>query len=207
MPFPIKICGITRREDALLAERMGAFAAGFVFYPKSPRYIAPEAAGKITRALDGPILRVGVFVDAPPETVRDAVSFAGLDTVQFHGDESPEYVKEFGDMTVIKSFRVGEDFDPARLRLYPADFFLLDAFVPGERGGTGKPFDWSRAIPCREHGRILLAGGIHAGNAREAVCIAAPWGIDVSSGVESAPGIKDAEKMKALFQAMGRESE
>ncbi|MHB9028896.1 MAG: phosphoribosylanthranilate isomerase, partial [Candidatus Latescibacterota bacterium] len=153
------------------------------------------------------ILRVGVFVDEPIETVREVISTAGLSAVQFHGSECPEYVREVEGVTIIKAFRVGEDFDPGVLRSFRADFFLLDTFVPGSRGGTGKTFDWSRAFSCREHGKIILAGGLHAGNVREAVRIAAPWGMDISSGVESAPGIKDARKMKALFHVMGRDIE
>jgi phosphoribosylanthranilate isomerase len=208
MSFPIKICGITRVEDALLAEEWGAFAVGFIFYPKSPRSVAPETAQTISRRLGKSILRVGVFVDAPLETVRDTISAAGLNAVQLHGAESPEYAQALKDgVTVIKAFRVGEDFDPAVLHSYRTDFFLLDTFVQGNQGGTGKTFNWRRALPCREYGNILLAGGLHAGNVCEAIRIAAPWGVDISSGVESAPGIKDARKMKALFHAIGRDSE
>jgi phosphoribosylanthranilate isomerase len=206
-PFPIKICGITRGEDALLAGELGAFAVGFIFYPKSPRYIAPETAGEISRRLGKSMLRVGVFVDAPIETVREIISTAGLSAVQLHGSESPEYAGMLRGILVIKAFRVGENFDHRVLRSYRADFFLLDTLVPGNHGGTGKSFDWSRALPCREHGKIILAGGLHAGNVREAVRVALPWGIDVSSGVESAPGKKDAAKMNALFQVMEKDIE
>ncbi len=205
--LPIKICGITRLEDAFLAERLGAFAVGFIFYPKSSRYIAPETAGDITRSLGPEIERVGVFVDAALETVLDTVSAAGLSAVQLHGAESPEYVRELKGITIIKAFRVGEDFHPGILSDYRTDFFLLDTYVPGNHGGTGKTFDWPRAQACHNYGRIILAGGLNTGNICEAVRIAAPWGVDISSGVESAPGIKDAEKMNALFHVMGRDIE
>lgn len=207
MAFPVKICGITRDGDALLAERLGAFAVGFIFYPKSPRYIAPAAAGEISRVLGRGIERVGVFVDESPDTVRETVSSARLTAVQLHGGESPEYARELRGVKVIRAFRVGDGFDPGVLRGYPADFFLLDTGVKGSHGGTGKTFDWTLARPCGVHGKVILAGGLTAGNLREAVETAHPWGVDISSGVESAPGVKDAEKMTAVFQVMRSISE
>ena len=204
MSVHVKICGITRREDALLAERLGAFAVGFVFYPGSPRYIEPEAAGVISRSLGPFIARIGVFVDEDPGTVRAAVSAAGLTAVQLHGSESPAYVRELNGITVIKAFRVGDGFDPRVLADYPLDFFLLDTAVKGVYGGSGKAFDWKRALPCRAFGNIIIAGGITSENVREAVRIAGPWGVDVSGGLESSPGMKDATKMRAFFRALGR---
>ncbi len=207
MSFPVKICGITRIEDALHAERLGAFAVGFIFFRKSPRYIDPEAAGRVSRALGPRIARIGVFVDEEPDEVRRIASVVALTSVQLHGDEPPEYLRKLSGTEVIKAFRVGRDFEPGHLSRYPAGWFLLDTFVPGVGGGTGKTFDWSLARPCREYGRVILAGGLHAGNLREAVQIAAPWGVDVSSGVEVSPGVKDHEKMDALFQALEKNSE
>lgn len=182
MSVKVKICGITRLENALLAERLGAFAVGFVFYPESPRFIEPEVAGVISGSLGPFISRIGVFVDEDPGTVRAAVRDAGLTAVQLHGSESPAYTRELGGITIIKAFRVRDGFDPGALGEYPADYFLLDAAVPGARGGTGRTFDWRLALPCRSYGRIILAGGLTAVNVCDAVMIAKPWGVDVSGG-------------------------
>jgi phosphoribosylanthranilate isomerase len=200
MSVHVKICGITRCEDALLAERLGAFAIGFVFYSGSPRYIEPEAAGAISRRLGPFIARIGVFVDEDPGTVRATVRAAGLTAVQLHGSESPAYVRDLDGITVIKAFRVGDGFDPRVLTDYPVNLVLLDTAVKGVYGGTGKTFDWERALPCRKIGNIIIAGGLTAENVVEAVRITDPWGVDVSGGVESSPGVKDEVKMRYFFQ-------
>ncbi len=202
MPFPVKICGITRHDDALLARDLGAFAIGFIFYPKSPRYIEPERAGAISRALGSDIPRIGVFVDAEIEVVRETVQRAELSAVQLHGAESAEYARELRDVTVIKAFRVGEGFDPETLRDFPAEYFLLDTLATDRYGGTGKPFNWALAAPCHPYGKIILAGGLNEGNVTEAIRAAHPWGVDISSGVESSPGVKDPEALRRLFRAI-----
>ena len=201
----IKICGITRIEDAISAESRGASAVGFVFYPGSRRYIAPETARRISDSLRPETERIGVFVDESRETILTIFEQAGLTAVQLHGSEPPEMIRELAGIQVIKAFSVGAGFTPERLSEYPAYACLLDTFVEGRYGGTGKPFDWIVARECAGFGRIILAGGINPGNAAEALRIARPWGLDVSSGVESSPGKKDEGKMAALFRAVSEE--
>lgn len=202
MQVRVKICGITRVEDALHAERLGAFAVGFVFFPGSRRYIEPEDAGRITRELGPGILKVGVFVNGDPAAVREIAGEAGLDALQFHGDETPEYVRSFGDRTVIKALRVGEGFDPASMMDYPGEMFLLDAMAAGAYGGTGKSFDWRIAPACGNYGNIIIAGGLSPLNVAEAIMTASPWGVDVSGGVEVSCGVKDHAAMNAFFDAV-----
>ena len=202
MPVRVKICGITRVEDALFAERLGAFAVGFVFHPRSGRYIRPADAGHIARALGPGIMKVGVFVNDDPATVRTIVAEAGLTAVQFHGDETPEYVREFSDLKVIKVFRVGDGFDPGCIRAYSEGLFLLDTMIAGAYGGTGKPFDWRVAASCRSYGSIIIAGGLTPLNVDEAIRTTEPWGVDVSGGVEVSSGIKDHAAMNAFFNAV-----
>ena len=202
MSFPVKICGVTRLEDALLARDLGAFAVGFIFYRKSPRYIEPESAGEISRALGQGIQRVGVFVDEAVEVVEETISRAGLSVVQLHGEENGEYIRKLSGVIIIKAFRVGDGFDTEILRGYPADFILLDTLTAGNRGGTGKSFDWALAAPCQTYGNIILAGGLNEYNIAEAVRTAHPWGVDISSGVENSPGVKDSGKMRRLFQSI-----
>jgi phosphoribosylanthranilate isomerase len=202
MSVQVKICGITRREDALLAEELGAFAVGFVFYPKSPRYIGPEAAGAISRCLGESIARIGVFVDEEPGRVRETAAAALLTAVQLSGSERPEYLERLQGIPVVKAFRVGEEFDPRMLGLYRAEWFLLDTAVKGSYGGTGMTFPWEKALPCRNAGKIIVAGGLDAGNVADAVRTAKPWGVDVSGGVESAPGRKDRGKMTDFFRSI-----
>ena len=204
MSVLVKICGITRAGDALLAEQLGAFAVGFVFFRGSSRFIEPEAAGDISRRLGPRIERIGVFVDEDPRVVRAAVRIAGLTAVQLHGSESPLYIRALDGITVIKAFHVGGDFEPRVLADWPRGRFLLDTAVKGLHGGTGHAFDWQLAAPCRPFGDIIIAGGLTAGNVREAVGIAEPWGVDVSGGVESSPGIKDETKLRAFFDALRR---
>ena len=213
MTVRVKICGITQCDDALLAEELGASAVGFVFYPPSPRSIAPESARIISESLGPFIVRVGVFVDEDPSVVAETAAIAGLTAVQLHGSENTEYLlalrKEAHGLVsrlgIIKAFRVGPDFDPEELRHCPADAYLLDAFEKGRYGGTGKTFDWERVLPCLHYGKIILAGGLTADNITEALRIVKPWGVDVSSGVERMPGIKDHKKMKMFFKTIQME--
>ena len=205
MRIHVKICGITRLDDALLAEELGASAVGFVFYPPSSRVISPENAGTISCALGPFIARIGVFVDEDPGMVMETVRKARLTAVQLHGSESPEYVRELQGVRIIKAFRIGKDFDSEILGRYDVSAYLLDAYSECSYGGTGQTFDWERAVACSRFGRIILAGGLTANNIGNAVRMVKPWGVDVSSGIERQPGEKDPEKMRAFFNTIKRE--
>ena len=198
----IKICGITNTKDALLAEHLGASAIGFVFYRKSPRFISPDQAGEISAALGPFVARVGVFVDEETDMVMHTVHTAGLDAVQLHGSESPDYIRKIHGVQKIKAFRVGEDFDPGVLERIDVSAYLLDAYDKNGYGGTGKTFDWDKALMCKQYGRIILAGGLNADNIDSAIKTVKPWGVDVSSGLEVEPGKKDEKKMKLFFKAV-----
>ena len=201
MPLKIKICGITNREDALAAVDAGADALGFVYYEASPRNISREAAARIIRELPPFVAKVGVFVDASEEFVRQTVAECGLDTLQFHGNESPGYCRRFSQKT-IKAFRVR---DAASLKLLPdyeTDAWLLDSFASDKLGGTGSAFNWDLAVEAKKFGRaIILAGGLNPENVAEAVRRVRPYAVDVSSGVESGPRKKDHVNLRAFVQA------
>ena len=202
--IPVKICGITRTEDALIAEYLGAAAIGFVFYPKSKRYMEPVAAGEISEKLGPFIARVGVFVDENPSNVREIVRTARLTAVQLHGAEDQSYIDSLDGVTVIKAFRVGDDFDPDILGTFrsPQAFLLDTAGTGGCYGGTGKTFDWSKAEPCKKYGRIILAGGLNPENTADAIQTVRPWAVDVSSGVEISFGVKDEHKIAAFMETV-----
>ncbi|MFC1552679.1 N-(5'-phosphoribosyl)anthranilate isomerase, partial [Candidatus Latescibacterota bacterium] len=181
-------------------ECLGASAVGYIFYPKSPRYITPEAAGAISSELGPFVARVGVFVDEDPSIVMKTVHDAKLTAVQLHGSEDNDYIGQLHGITVIKAFRVDPAFDCSRLNGIHADAFLFDAFgTDGSYGGTGKTFDWSMIGECKKYGRSILAGGLNPENICEAVKTVSPWAVDVSSGVETSPGIKDHTKLKVFF--------
>ncbi|MGA0025052.1 MAG: phosphoribosylanthranilate isomerase [Burkholderiales bacterium] len=195
----VKICGITRVEDALAASRLGAHAIGLVFYPSSPRAVTPEQASEIIAALPPFVVPVGLFVNADEQTVRATLAAAPVQLLQFHGDETPEFCAAFG-LPYLRAVRVRPGTD---LLQYARDFhhargLLLDAYVEGTHGGTGTAFDWS-LIPGDLPLPVVLSGGLHAGNVTEAVRRVRPWAVDVSSGVESAKGIKDARKMEVFM--------
>ncbi|RKO66844.1 phosphoribosylanthranilate isomerase [Desulfofundulus salinus] len=197
----VKICGITDISSALAAAEAGADALGFVFAP-SPRRITPSQACRICRELPPFITRVGVFVDAPLEEVRAVAEYCGLDAIQLHGSESPDYCRALG-RRVIKAFRVGDEIDPVELSRYPADAILLDTFVAGQKGGTGQPFDWQLAAGLKLSRPLILAGGLTPENVGRAVAIVQPYGVDVSSGVEKdgQPGKKDPDKIRRFIAA------
>ncbi len=198
----VKICGITRPEDARLAEDCGAAAVGFVFHPPSPRYIEPGKAKAISDGLGPFVTRVGVFVNEPAERIRAIAAEAGLDAIQLYGDEPPSYVAGLLGLRIIRAFRVGPEFDPKTPSDWPADAYLLDACEPGAYGGTGRTCDWDTARACAERYRIILAGGLAPDNVGAAVRAVQPWGVDVSSGVESSPGVKDHDAVRAFFAAV-----
>ncbi len=199
MSVRVKICGITSADDARAAVGAGADALGFMFYEPSPRCVTPEQAAAIIAKLPTHVAKVGVFVDADEATVRTAAATAGLDTLQFHGSEPPEFCARF-ELRTIKAFRVKDTGSLGQLPDYDTDAWLLDSYVQGVPGGTGERFNWELAAEAKRLGRpILLAGGLTPDNAAEAVGQVAPFGLDVSSGVEAAPGRKDAAKVAAFI--------
>jgi len=198
----VKICGITRLEDAEAAIELGAGAIGFVFWPKSPRYLDPERARAIVAALPPFIATVGVFVDQTVRLVNGVAARVGLSTVQLHGDEPIEMLGEI-ERPVVKAMALrasttAEEADawPSRVRL------LIDAHDPDQHGGTGRTVDWKRAAAVAARRPVLLAGGLNAANVADAIRTVKPFGIDLSSGVESSPGIKDHARLRALFDAV-----
>jgi len=193
----VKICGITNLEDAQAAVEAGAAALGFNFYPKSPRYITPEAAADITARLPTSVVKVGVFVDEAPEVVLDMVRRAGVAVAQLHGHETGDAVP--AGVRVWKAFRVTPDFDFTQLDAYEVEAFLLDAFDPGAPGGTGRTWNW-RPFSLGDR-RIVLAGGLDERNVGEAIRRVRPWGVDACSRIESTPGRKDHARMAAFIRA------
>ncbi len=201
----IKICGITNLEDALLAAELGANALGFIFYAKSPRSVAPEAAREIIRQLPPLVLSVGVFVNEEAAVVRELAARVGLDWVQLHGQESPEYCRSLG-RRVLKGFRIKDEDSLQELPAYrgAVQALLLDTYKQGQTGGTGEAFDWELAVKAKGYGPIVLAGGLTADNVAQAVATVRPQAVDVASGVEAAPGKKDPEKLRAFFRAVSQ---
>jgi phosphoribosylanthranilate isomerase len=201
VPVTVKICGITNAVDAELAVSAGANALGFIFYPRSPRAVTPEQASAICKNLPGHVARVGVFVNASPDEVDETTVLCGLNILQFHGDESPEYCSQFEIMT-MKAFRVRDQESIAALPRYATHAWLLDAYNPVQLGGSGETFDWRLAVAANQFGKpIFLAGGLTPENVAQAIRQVKPFGVDVSSGVEAAPGCKDHEKVRAFVAA------
>jgi phosphoribosylanthranilate isomerase len=201
----VKICGITSLADARGAVKAGADALGFVFSEGSPRCIHPEAAAAITHHLPSRILRVGVFVDAPKATLLRVVAVCRLDAIQLHGEESPELCDALAPLHVWKAFRMRSRKTLAQLPAYrdATAAWLLDSYADGRAGGTGATFHWDLAVEARSLGHpIVLAGGLTPENVGEAVRQVQPGCVDVSSGVESAPGRKDPEKIRRFIAAV-----
>lgn len=201
----VKICGVTRPEDARLAVQLGAFAVGMIFWPGSPRCIDADIARTIVDVLPNDVEAVGVFVDQSAADVLEIARAAGLSAVQLHGEEDVENVDDYqveGCM-VMKAVALGDASDVERATALPASILpVLDAYDPVRRGGTGRPIDWALAARVGANRPVVLSGGLHAGNVVEAVRIVRPYAIDVSSGVEQAPGRKDPAKLRALFAAV-----
>jgi phosphoribosylanthranilate isomerase len=197
----VKICGITNREDALLAEKLGADLLGFVFYPRSPRYVSPGKAAKIIASLSPLTRKVGVFVNESARKVLKVAKELKLDFVQLAGEEKRVYVSRIQkEFPVIKAFRVGEDFQISLLQNSPAAIKLADAKVDGFYGGSGKSFDWRKLSGLRGDSTLVLAGGIGEHNLREAYKALQPAAVDLTSSVEARPGKKDAAKLKEFFE-------
>lgn len=189
-------------EDALAAAEAGADAIGLMFYEKSPRFVSIERAQEISRSLPPYIMCVGVFVDPDPSLVGTAMARCGLTMLQFHGDEPNDFCCQFGLMS-MKAFRVKDASTLQQLANYQTDAFLLDSYVAGKHGGTGEKFNWDLAIEARKFGKpIFLSGGLTPDNVAQAVQQAEPFGVDVSSGVESSPGKKNHKKIRDFVAAV-----
>ena len=195
----VKICGITNRDDALHAAACGADALGFVFYSGSPRCMTPAQVRAIVQVLPPFVSRVGLFVNEAPERIRAIAGECGLDVLQLHGDEVPAACV-FPPYRVIKGVRPRNSVDLAPLSAYPVAALLVDAAVPGQFGGTGQRADWQLAAQLAAAHRVILAGGLTPDNVAAAVQAVRPYGVDVSSGVESAPGKKDPEKVACFIR-------
>ena len=200
----VKICGVTRLEDAELAASLGAWAIGFILWPGSKRAADAAVAAGIVRAVRRRVETVGVFVNQPLDEIEALVDALGLTHVQLHGDEGPSFCAAVAQRTgakVIKAMRVGHASDVRDLERFHTDLHLLDTAAAGHYGGTGRTWDWELLAQRRTKVPFLLSGGLTAENVGEAIGAARPWGVDVASGVESAPGVKDAAKLEAFLAA------
>lgn len=200
-----KICGITSLDDAHRAADSGADAIGFNFYKGSKRYVSPSEAAAIIEKVAPRAEKIGVFVNASVEEIVNIENIARLDTVQLHGDETPEFIEALrleSDATIIKAVQIGQGFEPNEVLKYKADAILLDAYAVGERGGTGETFDWAIARKVvKLVDQVYLAGGLTPENVAEAIRAVKPFAVDVASGVESSPGKKDPARVAAFIKA------
>ncbi len=195
----VKICGITNNDDALLSAELGADAIGFIFVKESPRYITPYDARKIIKLLPPFITPVGVVADATREEISDLIKATGIHCLQLHGSEPPDFCA-VTSVPAYKSFRINDGFDMQILFDYKVPAYLLDTYVEGTIGGTGKTFDWDIAVKAKTFGKIILSGGLTPENIAEAVKKVQPYAVDLNSGVESAPGKKDKNKLERVFK-------
>jgi phosphoribosylanthranilate isomerase len=197
----VKICGITRPQDAALAAGLGASALGLVFWPSSPRKVSVEAAKAIAADIPAGVLKVGVFVNQPVEDVARIMDDVGLDVAQLHGHESPEYCQSLGGK-IFKAVGMADN-GSVSIEDFGSDIVLLvDAYDAARFGGTGKTVNWDSAREIAATRRTILAGGLNAANIKLAVRSVRPYGVDVSSGVESAPGVKDPNRLRTFFEAL-----
>lgn len=198
----IKICGITNLEDALLAEKLGADAVGFIFYKPSRRCISPETAKIISKVLSSFTLKVGVFVNEAEEEINKITEIAKLNLIQLHGDEKPEIIPKL-ILPSIKSFRVNENYNFTNIENYKCDNYLFDTFSQDEFGGTGNTFDWD-LIPISLLHRSIIAGGVSENNIEEIFTKYNPYAVDISSSIEESIGKKNHNKMKNLFKKINQ---
>ncbi len=204
MSVRIKICGITNPADAIAAARFGADALGFVLYSKSPRYISPEGVRMACRGISPFIARVGVFVNEPEDFIVRTVRQCGLSVVQLSGDEPPDFLSD-APFPVIKAIRVKNGDEIRSMASHrPGSTLVLDSFTPGSYGGNGVRFDWSLPLDVIGEVRIIIAGGLTAENVRQAIEFFRPFGVDVASGIEESPGIKDHGKMRRFIETVKR---
>lgn len=201
----IKICGITNKEDALFAASCGAAALGFIFYPSSPRYISPENAKKIINDLPEEIIRVGVFVNEKADTIKKTVKDCAIDMIQLHGDESPEYCRQFPPTAIIKAVELKNHNDLNHALSYNTVAILVDSRHAGLYGGTGKKANWELASDLRDKKPIILSGGLNRDNVSEALRMVRPAALDINSGVEVSPGKKDHKKLAQIFNIISAE--
>jgi phosphoribosylanthranilate isomerase len=195
----IKICGITNEEDALYAAGCGAVALGFIFYPRSQRYIKPEDARKIISVLPKEIVKVGVFVNEKAVEIKRVMEYCGLDMIQLHGDETPAFCREFPASLIIKAVELKNDDDLNRALDYDVAALLVDSRHAGLYGGTGRKANWDLACRTKNKKPLILSGGLNEGNIAEAMHTVAPVALDINSGVESEPGKKDHAKLARIF--------
>src|SRR5437763_8776143 len=195
----VKICGITTRADACVAVEAGADMVGLIFYPPSPRYVTPEQAQAIVASLPADVSAVGVFVNASLDTMTRVAQMSGVQTVQLHGDESPELCQQV-PWRVVKTLRFTAQVQPEMMRKYTVEAFLIEGFHADVYGGGGARADWQRVASLHHYGRIILAGGLTPENVREAIRIVRPYAVDVCSGVEATPGTKDWHKIQAFIR-------
>jgi phosphoribosylanthranilate isomerase len=198
----VKVCGITRLEDAEIAADLGAFAIGFIFWPTSPRFVDADRARAIVRALPPFVIPVGVFVDQPLDDVNRIADAVGLGAVQLHGHETFSYCNEI-HRRVIRAVGLRETMDARLAEEWPPSItLLLDAYDPEKRGGTGRPVDWTVAAAVASKRPTILSGGLRPENVAAAITTVRPYAIDVSSGVEVHPGVKDPHRLRAFFEAV-----
>lgn len=195
----VKICGVTSREDAQVAVEAGADMIGLIFYPPSPRYVTLEQAGAIVESLPVEVAAVGVFVNESCATITRIAQESGVQIVQLHGTESPELCQQL-PWRVIKTCRFTADVQPEMMRQYQVEAFLIEGFHAEVYGGGGARADWQRVAELHTYGRIVLAGGLTPENVQEAIRVTHPYAVDVSSGVEAAPGKKDWQKVRAFIR-------
>ncbi len=194
----VKICGVTTLDDAMYAVEQGADAVGFNFYPLSKRYIPSDRAAEIVNLLPSRIMRVGVFVNPDRESVNAVLQDNKLNALQFSGSEAPDNISGY-ELPVIKAIHVANEKSILEMKSFHVDGFLLDTFRMEEFGGTGKTFDWNLAIEAKRYGKVIVAGGLSPENVADAVRTIKPHGVDVSSGVEIRPGIKDHKRIKEFI--------
>ena len=197
----IKICGITNVRDAHSASELGADALGFIFYPGSKRYIEPERAGEIIHSLPPYLTTVGVFVNQSLQEIDSVREKTGINLVQLHGDETPEFCAGL-PFKSVKAIRVKEPSDLKRVELYPQEAILFDKYSDAEYGGTGESFSWDWLCGLNTDKKIILSGGLTPGNVSDAVDRVKPYAVDVSTGVEESPGKKSEDKMRKFIQAV-----
>ena len=199
----IKVCGLTQVDEALACVELGVQWLGFNCYQGSKRYLPPEAIAAIVGKLPPAVQTVGVFVNASAKEIEETLQQTGLHIAQLHGDESPGFAHAL-QAPWFRAFRVADDLAEEEIRSYGQELFLLDAAKTGQFGGTGHAFDWKVATRLRDHGKLLLAGGLRPDNVEEAVFQVRPFGVDVASGVESAPGRKDPQKVANFVTAVAQ---
>jgi phosphoribosylanthranilate isomerase len=196
---PVKICGITNKEDALCAAGCGAAALGFIFYPPSPRYIKPADARKIAGVLPDDLVKVGVFVNEKPKEIKRIMEYCGFDMIQLHGDETPEFCRKFPSARVIKTVELKNEADFVYAKSYHVGAILVDSRHAGLYGGTGRKANWELACRIKNNKPLILSGGLNEKNIAEALRTVAPAALDINSGVESEPGKKDHAKLARIF--------